>query len=108
MIVEMYKGDFEWFKEFLENYLYMMKSHVMNGDKISDKRRNNIVNMVGTNKEKSGVYLVNVDRADVSFLIELLEYNMCCCPGCTLQSVKHRKNIANMLMHLIHYEEEVQ
>jgi hypothetical protein len=107
MIVEMYKGDFVWLKEFLDNYLCMVKSHVLNGEKISDKRKENLINIVETAREKSGVFLVNIDRNDTTFLIDLLDFNTCACPGCSLAGVKHRKNIANMLMRLIHYEEEL-
>ena len=98
MLIEINKTDFEWFRTFLNNYVYLMKSHVYNGSPIPDKTKERMYEIIALEPIKSGTYFVGIDDKEAEFFLELLDGCMSACPGCTISNVKHRKNIANIIL----------
>jgi len=101
MLLELNKSEYNWFNKFLENFYMLSKSHVMCGMKITDNTRINMIEILKTKPEKSGLYLLPMEYEDMNIYLELVENNMACCPGCQLSNVKHRKSVEVKLLKLI-------
>lgn len=101
MILELNKSDYKWFQSFLENYVYLTKTHVLNGNHVGENITEKITEILVMKPQKDGTFYVSLLHDEVEFFLVLLEENMCCCPGCNISSVKHRKNIANKLYKMI-------
>ena len=104
MLLELTKNEYEWLREFLNNYLYLLDTHVLNGTKISDDIKNSLIHMTGKQPEKSGIYVISLWNHTARFLLDLLESNVCACPGCSYSSVKRRNNICTKIYNAFDFE----
>ncbi len=98
-MIELNKTEYAWFKEYLNNYIELRKSHVRNGHRITDKIADNLCEIVNLRPERNGKYFVPIEDAD--FILELLESDFAPCPFCSVSSVKCRKAVALKLIKLI-------
>lgn len=101
MLIELNKTDFEWLRDFLNNYVYLMKSHVYSGSPIPDQTKERMYEIIAMEPIKSGTYFIGMNDKEAEFFLELLDKCMCACPGCTVSNVKHRKNISNIILRAI-------
>lgn len=101
MLLELTKSDHKWFSEFLDNYMTLLDSHVLNGTRIDDKIKNEMFVVIEYKPEKKGFTMIPIDQDAVIFFISLLEECVMACPGCTLSSLKHRKSVLNKMYKLI-------
>ena len=100
-MIELSKSDYIWFSKFLNEYLRLKKTHVLNGIKVSDSTLKNMYDMTQITPIKGGVHRVPIDNNDAQFLVELLEDCVMCCPGCSLTSLRYRKSVSNKILRLI-------
>lgn len=106
MILELSKSDQRWFSIFLENYSYMIKTHVLNGTRLDEEIKEKISEIINYTPEKSGYTLIPITQEEAMFFINLLEENTCACPACNLSSLKHRKSVTNKMYKLINEDVE--
>lgn len=97
MILELTKNEYNWLREFLNNYLYLLETHVLNGTKIPDDVKESFEYITDIRTEKTEMYTISMWNHTASFLLDLLESNTCACPGCSYASVKRRNNICTKI-----------
>ena len=102
----MSKSEYTWFCKFLNKFLELKKSHVLNGMKVSDAIMDHIEDTISKDQIKSGTFLIKMNETEALFYAVLLEECMFCCPGCTVSSVKHRASIISKMCKLLKDEEE--
>lgn len=105
MIVELSKSEHVWFSKFLNKFITLRKSHVLNGMKVSDKIMTKLDEIVSIEVVKGAEILIQLDEEEGMFLIGLLEDCMMCCPGCSVSSVKHRSSLISKLCKVIRITE---
>lgn len=101
MLLELTKSDHKWFSEFLNNYMTLLDSHVLNGTKVEDSIKDEMFDIMEYKPEKKGFTIIPIKQDEAIFFITLLEECVMACPGCTLSSLKHRKSVLNKMYKLI-------
>jgi hypothetical protein len=105
MILELTKAEYKWFREFMQNYYILMKSHVLSGNGAGDDIKRKIEDILTMKPESSGLYLVPLSYAQVEHFIGEVDENTCACPGCTLGNVKKRMSVRNKLYKMLNHNE---
>lgn len=111
MFIELSKSDYKWLSKFLNKFIELRNSHILSGMKISKNDQKDFDDMINLKPIKSGTYIVPVKESSAATLAYLLESCMCCCPGCSLASVRHRSSVLTKLYKFIEnfdvsYEDE--
>lgn len=106
MYVELTKGEYVWFCKFLNKFLELKKTHVLNGMKVPDSIMKHVDDIISMEQIKGGSFLIKTNEKEAMFYAVLLEDCMFCCPGCSVSSVKHRSSIISKMCKLLKDEEE--